>query len=291
MSPDVATPTQVQQAFEVILAGQADPRTACTYLGTERAGLLAELEDLDPPWTRTLRVVLDRDGTVLGAVAVDYDEETGRSWIQGPWTAHPQAWTTHAPALVRAAIDLTPDGVEQHELCAAPHHVAMAALAATLGWRATDVSIAYVARTDLGWPARPADVRRAQPEDAEALAALHESSFPDTYASARQLLQDEERSTVVIEREGSVVGYASGRLQPDGSGYLDYIAVGRAYRGLGLARGLLAAIGRDLLARAPQGDVNLTVVDSNRAAIALYEGFGFVRDAELVGYRSWDAPA
>lgn len=287
MDITTATPDQVAEALALIVARQGDPSTACSYLGTEPEGIRAELEDLDQPWTQTLRVVTDA-GTVTGAVLVEHDEEeTGRSWIQGPWTTDRQAWERHAADLVRAAVELTPAGVQRHELCASPRHRAMAALAEQLGWRATDVSIAYVARSAAGWPAAPAHVRRAGPQDLEALRALHEASFPDTYATARALLEDAARTTVVSLHEGSVQGYASGEVQPDGAGYLDYLAVAPEHRGRGVAGGLLAAVGSDLLGRSPQGDVNLTVVDSNAPAIALYERFGFTRDAELVGYRSW----
>lgn len=287
MGITVATPDQVAQALALIVARQGDPGTACSYLGTEPEGIRAELEDLDQPWTQALRVVTDA-GTVTGAVVVEHDEEeTGRSWIQGPWTTDGRTWERHAADLVRAAVRLTPAGVRHHELCASPRHRAMAALAEQLGWRATDVSIAYVARSTEGWPAAPGHVRPAGAQDLEALRALHEASFPDTYATARALLEDAARTTVVSVHEGSVQGYASGEVQPDGAGYLDYLAVAPERRGRGVAGGLLAAVGSDLLDRSPQGDVNLTVVESNAPAIALYERFGFVRDAELVGYRSW----
>ena len=86
--------------------------------------------------------------------------------------------------------------------------------------------------------------------------------------------------------EPHCLGYASAEIQADGDGYLDFIALAAGVRGRGLGAGLLSAIGRAVLALSPNGCVNLTVKASNAPAVALYERFGFVREAELVGYRS-----
>ena len=281
-------------ALELIVAAQRSPATACAYLGTEAEGVRAELDDLDTPWRETLRVAVDDTGRVVGAVLLDVDpEETMRSWIHGPWTRDEQAWSEHAAALVRAALEQLPPGVEQHELSAAPAHTGMARLAAELGWHATGVSIAYQATsaTTRRWPADAPGVRVAAPADLPAVAALHDAAFPGTYATARQLLADEARSTLVLEHDGELAGYASGEIQADGAGYLDFLALAPDHRGRGLAPGLLAAISRELLGRSGQGTVNLVVDEANAPAVALYEGFGYVRDAELVGYRSWPQTA
>lgn len=278
-------PDQVDQAFELILAQQADPLTACAYVGTTREGLLAELVDLDVPWQESLRVGLD-EGQVVAAVLVEYDDETGRSWIHGPWAADDRAWARWADALVQAAVAQTPEGVADHEICASPVNGRMAQLADSLRWPAGEVNVAYVARSDEGWPPPASGARTATDADLPALSLLHDEAFPGTYATARQLLADPDRTTVVLDQGGSVLGYASAEVHADGEGYLDFIALVPAARGRGLAGGLLAHIGREVLGQASSASLNLTVSRTNVPAIALYESLGFVRDAELVGYRS-----
>lgn len=281
----IATPDQGEQALDLILARQADHTTACAYLGTDPEGVRAELDDLDVPWRESLRVAL-RDGQVVAAVLVEHDEETGRSWVHGPWAADDRAWDEHAGALLDAAIAQTPETVDDHEVSAAPAHQQLAALAQARGWHRSQVNIAYVARSDAGWPEPSPHARPAAPQDLPALAVIHEEAFPGTYATARQLVEDEGRTTVVLEQDGEVVGYASAEVQADGEGYLDFIALAPQARGQGLAGALLARIGRDVLAASAAASVNLTVTQDNRPAVRLYEAFGFVRDAELVGYRS-----
>lgn len=286
MSIRTANDAQAEAALDLIVACQADPARTCPYVGTEHAGILAELTELQPGWRETLRIGV-RDGAVVAAACGDYDEETHRSWIQGPWAADDAAWTSYADALVDAIIAQAPAGVEDHELCGTPRHTALADLAARRGWRTGAVSIAYVARSADDWPEPGPSVRGATMADLAAVAELHDLAFPGTYATARSLLADEDRITLVLDGpDGSPAGYAAAQVQPDGAGYLDFIAIAPGARGRGLSKLLLSAIGRRVLAAAPNGDVNLTVVETNTPAVALYESFGFVRDIELVGYRS-----
>lgn len=280
---------EAEQALRLMVSQQSDPRTACAYLGTEAGGILAELEDLEVPWQETLQVGV-RDGKVVAATLTDHDEEIGRSWIHGPWAADDEAWEEHADRLVDDAVAATPDGVDDHELCADPANVRLAELARRRGWRAGVVNLAYVTRSDEGWPDASPDARAATPDDLGAITTLHDEAFPGTYATARRLLDDADRTTIVLERDGEVMGYASAEVQADGAGYLDFIALAPAARGQGLAKALLAQIGREILARSSTATLSLTVREDNRSAVALYESFGFVRDAELVGYRSGTAP-
>ena len=90
---------------------------------------------------------------------------------------------------------------------------------------------------------------------------------------------------MLLAEEGSrFLGYAAGRVQPDGAGYLDYLAVPDAARGHGAGRDLLVAIGRYLVDAAPHHDVNLTVQDHRAPARRLYESLGFELQLSIVGY-------
>jgi ribosomal protein S18 acetylase RimI-like enzyme len=282
------SPDEVEDVLALIVDRQSSPEAACAYLGTTADGIRAELDDLEVPWRDTLRVAVDDTGSVVGAVLVDWDEETGRSWVHGPWTRGEQVWTTEAPALLDAAIALTPETVQDHEVSAAPAHERLAALASSRGWAASEVNYVYTARSAAGWPEAPATVRPAAEGDLDAVTVIHDEAFPGTYATARRLLTEPERVTLVLtERvDGAVLGYASAEIQADGDGYLDFIALAPRARGRGLGAGLLSAIGRAILAASPNGCVNLTVKESNTPAVRLYERFGYAREAELVGYRS-----
>ena len=52
---------------------------------------------------------------------------------------------------------------------------------------------------------------------------------------------------------------------------------------------MVVAIGRRLVADAPNHDLNLTVQDPRVAARRLYQSLGFRLEASMVGYRSVEA--
>jgi ribosomal protein S18 acetylase RimI-like enzyme len=168
----------------------------------------------------------------------------------------------------------------------------MAALAAELGWEASEVSHVFAAKQDASgsWPTVAASVRPATVADRESIRPLHDAEFPATYAPVERLLPDQPdgKFHVVVaedpDQPGRFLGYAAGRVQPDGAGYLDYLAVSDAARGRGTGRDLLVAISTWLLEHAPQHDVNLTVQDHRTPARRLYESLGFTLQLSMVGY-------
>jgi ribosomal protein S18 acetylase RimI-like enzyme len=168
-------------------------------------------------------------------------------------------------------------------------NVRMAALAEELGWPAGEVNHVYAASATAaaGWPAPVLTIRPATAADRETIRPVHDQEFPATYAGLERLLPDEPdgKFHVLVAEEGTrFLGYAAGRVQPDGDGYLDYLAVPDAARGHGAGRDLLVAIGRYLVDAAPHHDVNLTVQDHRTPARRLYESLGFELQLSMVGY-------
>lgn len=273
---------------------QADPATGTCYIGIEREALRLELEELGDAWPGSALVVTDVGGRILAATVTDLDAELGRSWIHGPWVAD-EHWDALARPLLEAAITRCPSEVTHHEISGDVANVAMAALAADLGWAASVPNHVFAAKLGdaADWPADDPRVRTPRPDDFAAVDPLHAAEFPNTYLTTRQMIDEGiagDRITVVSESGGTVLGYAAGRVQPDGSGYLDFIAVAPEARGSGAGRGLLVTVGRRIMAAAAQHDINLTVQDHRSPAIALYRALGFTLETTIVGYSSRLAP-
>ncbi|MCT1556863.1 GNAT family N-acetyltransferase [Helcobacillus massiliensis] len=272
-------------ALRFIASMQADPATATAYVGTLEEGLETELEDLDQDWMDTLRVCLDSDGSITGAVLLEWDDEVGMSWIHGPWCT-PDTWDRDAVDLLRAAVEQAPVG--RHEIYADLSNTRLADLAADQGWRGGTahcvmrISREAAARAD-------ESVRPVRPGDLDAVRALHEAAFPGTYATARQLVDgDQGYRTLVADSspgssDGKVIGFITGQ-EDDGDIYLDFLAVDPAHRRQGVARRLIGA----LAAHLPGKDMTLTVADTSEAALALYDALGWERTATTRGYR-WPA--
>jgi ribosomal protein S18 acetylase RimI-like enzyme len=280
-----------------IAAQQAHPDRRISYVGTDAAGIEAELNGLKPSWATTTRVLRD-DAGITGAVIAEWDDDLGRAWILGPWVGGGgDSWMGAAVMLLEAALSQLPPSVTRYEICGDIANHRLADLAATLGWSGTEPHHVLVADADVvaAWPAAGdglmPSLRAATRHDIAAIAALHDIEFPDTYASATQLVngQDAGSRLVLVADDGhsGVVGYVAGEVHDDGEGFIDFVAVDPITRGGGVGRQLVMAATRRLLDRSRLGRVALTVQDHRLPARRLYGQLGFRSDGSLIAYRSW----
>lgn len=282
----------------LVVAQQADPHRAVPYLGADAAGVRAELGAVAEVVART-RVVRDRDGDLVGALTADVDHDMGRAWHLGPFVAldDPAAWAALADRLLAAVRGevLAPLGIAQEEACsttpASGQDSLVAAWAERGGLRAEPPSVAMTGAlaaivVDAAAQRAPVRIRPAAPDDADAIAALHDASFPATHTDGRALVasRDARRRLLVAGEPGEVLGHVAHELQPDGSGYVDYLAVVPTARGRGIGRALAWTACLELSTLGAE-HVHLTVLADNAAARALYRSLGFEEDIPLVPHR------
>jgi mycothiol synthase len=151
---------------------------------------------------------------------------------------------------------------------------------------AIPVAVAMRRPTLLGVPAMPIlaaplVIRRAQVEEAGALAALLGRAYPtetwDAAGTERELFGDETVwATLVVEAEGRLVATASLQVHTDAPecGWLRWVATEQDRRREGLARALVIGV----LAMAEQAgcrEARLHTTTDRLAAIALYLRLGF----------------
>jgi ribosomal protein S18 acetylase RimI-like enzyme len=295
--PDSPSNDELSDIVAFIAAQQAHWDRRISYVGTDAAGIDAELNGLEPAWATTARVLRD-DAGITGAVIAEWDDNLGRAWILGPWVVGDgDSWMAAAVTLLEAALSQLPPDVTRYEMCGDIANHRLADLAATRGWTATEPHHVLVADADAvaAWPAagdgQMASLRAAAPHDIAAIAALHDVEFPDTFASATQLVDGQQDGSRVVlvadDGHGGVVGYVAGEVHNDGEGFIDFVAVDPATRGAGVGRHLVMAATRRLLDRSPLGRVGLTVQDHRLPARGLYEQLGFRSGGSLIAYRSW----
>jgi ribosomal protein S18 acetylase RimI-like enzyme len=291
---DAADASTLAAVIDLIAAQQQRRDRHVVYVGEQADSIRAELEAVDPRWTDTLRVVVDDRSTPRAAVLSEWNPAIGRGWIFGPWIeGDDAAWDQWAVPLVASQLAQQPPAVTSVELSGTVEHERLAGLAAELGWAATETNVAYVlAPGAANAPATGSEtgVRDAVPDDVESITPLHDAEFPNTYATAAQLLEraaaDELVVLVATTPAGRFAGYAAGRVQPDGNAYVDFVAVDPSARGAGAGRRLLGALVGRLLPASTSGEVHLTVQEHRTPARALYASLGFHPDIAFVGYRS-----
>jgi mycothiol synthase len=129
--------------------------------------------------------------------------------------------------------------------------------------------------------AAPLVIRRAQREEAEALAALLSRAYPteawDVAGTERELFRDETvRATLVVAANGRLVATASAQIRLDAPecGWVRWVATEQDRRREGLGRALVIAV----LASAEQAgcrEARLHTTTDRLAAIRLYLRLGF----------------
>jgi ribosomal protein S18 acetylase RimI-like enzyme len=281
---------ELDAVLDLIAAEQAHTDRGTTMLGETREGIAAELGDVEPDWSASVRVARE-NGRLTGAIIGDWDEELGRAWILGPWVAGgDDEWRRWARPLVESVLEQLPESVGDWELAADVSHVRMGELGAELGLSPSEVNHVYTVDepTLETWPEASDGVRPAGHADLELIRPLHDREFPASYATAEHLVPDppDGKYQVVVAVDGStLLGYAAGRVQADGEGYLDFIAVSDAARGRGTGKDLMAAVCRPVISASTTRKLHLTVQDHRAPARRMYESLGFERSLSIVGYR------
>ena len=268
MDPTPAAADELDAVVQLIASEQSRPERNIAYLGTEARGIRAELDVLQPAWTETARIVRADDATIFGAAVIEWDAPAGRSWVQGPWVAgDDDVWTLHVPSLLDATLTQLPANVHRMELSGEVANTRLAALAAQRGWRPSGVHHALIAddATIASWaPAAGAITSCAWPTTATSTTSWCSTTRSSLVLTLRPRLIAEQTTIVAVGADGTVAGYAAGQVHPDGEGYVDYVAVNPAARGLGIGRVLVVDLARRLLDLSPTHQVAL-VVDDDRA--------------------------
>lgn len=297
----IRTAVEADRSALAALAGlqQRRPDRHITYLGVEPEHISAEMVEEDDDWTAVTAVAEDDDricGWLMGSV----DADMGRVWWFGPFvdiddsdSDSVDAWCRVADALYAHASSLLPAGVDQEELAPDSRHAALASWATDHGFHVDPGS----AILGLEGPHRPSGAQpggavRPATADDDRFVELHDQLFVGTHTTGQKLLEgaDDDHVRLVLEVDGTIVGYVAVEVQPDGGGYIDFLGVDPAHRrhghGLTLVRAGVAALADRGCER-----FDLTVREANEGARALYASLGFAEERVVHPYRKgFDLP-
>lgn len=283
-----ARPAELPAIAGLAAGLQAHPEHHIGYLDVEVAALARQLADLDPLGVDGVLVAFDGTAPV-GLLGAEWDTDPPRVWWHGPLVdaGGDDTWNAFADALYAAGGALLPPEVTEEELAIDGRNAGVAAFARRHGFRRKAASA--VLHRDLSAPLPDAevagiDVRPFTDPDRAAVARLHDAAFAGTHLPGHRIDEGNDRWVLVAHRGDAVVGYVALERQHDGQGYIDYLAVGRAARGRGIGRMLVAAACRTAT-DVGCGRVHLTVRSANTAARRLYEQLGFIEERILVPWR------
>lgn len=254
---------------------------------TPVAVLSSRLSELSGQGT-LVALLEEQGGEVTGGVVLDVSPARERAWAWGPAILGEVAPLARAGALLDAALAALPPAVRRLSFYLDERNTLTASLLHARGAeRRAPVHIYLAARPEAPPPAPAAELRSARASDCAALSALHDASFPSTYASTEELLARNPATARVLVADapdGALAGYVAAMRQEDGTGYIDFVATAPASRGQGVAGRLLREALRWLFAELEVPAVFLTVAEDKLTARGLYERAGFRRHLTGIPY-------
>jgi ribosomal protein S18 acetylase RimI-like enzyme len=255
------------------------------FFGDDETEIREALAEIAPPLTESFWLAWEQD-KLAGVFGVDYDPEIGRAWLYGPLVTAAD-WHFVADALFTEVQKCIPPNIHEQDLFFEARNLNGQAFAARHEFSLrSNNAILSLQRTDWKPATVTVPVCAYQAAFFEQFEHLHQTLFPTTYYTARQIVekQDEKHRLFLSVENERVLGYHFCKVETN-SGYIDFIGVDAAARGKGFGADLLNA-GISWMFSHPQIDeICLTVNAENANAIRLYEKFGFVSGRILQGYR------
>lgn len=254
---------------------QRDPTRHVTYVGVDEPTILAEFA-ATPQWKQRC-LVMRCSGVINGVVLCDLDDEKRRAYWIGPWVET----NGSLAVLFDEARARFGELFDEEEMAPDARNHAMATLAVSRGFHSeAESDVLSLTEPDEA----PITTSPLTPGIFSAVASLHDSIFPGTHRSGEHL--SDEDTFVLCSTEGDTVhGYVAFQIQPDGSGYIDYLGVAPEARRRGIGRVLVKDACSALSARGVTS-VHLTVRTASAGAVRLYQSLGFVRERRIAPYRS-----
>jgi ribosomal protein S18 acetylase RimI-like enzyme len=276
-----------EELLEFVTRLNGDPQHHIGYFGETPGAIRETLLDLEPPATEVFRLAVE-DGRLVGVLGLEINPEIGRVWLFGPLIDHDD-WQTIADQLYEAVKPIMPAGIQEHELFGDAGNIHLQEFAERHAFPLLgEHAILALERAKFVYSNSRSLVSEYQPAFFGQLEQLHDTLFPHTYFTARQMFEKQgENRRLFIVADGDVLqGYAFCKVDPEtGEGYLDFIGVAGPYQGRGLGKQLLAAALGWIFSVPGIEKVDETVNTNNTRALSLYSEFGFVTKRIMKGYR------
>ncbi len=217
-----------------------------------------------------------RNGAIVGFIGREIDTELDRAWIFGPVVSDPQ-WEDVADRLWAGLHQIVTVPVRTLELFFNLANVNVGQWAERRGFE--HYKDVYLVRCD--GPAasqQQPDVKDVDDDHRDELIELHDSLFPNTYYSGRQLLErlDSTKRCLVITEGDRLAGYAYVEVEPRfGEAQIHFLGVTEQGRRKGTGTKLVRSAVDWMFSFDNVKETWLTVDDHNRAARRLYQRLGW----------------
>lgn len=206
----------------------------------EREDIILDLQMI-PGWFEFAEVA-ERNGEVIGWVSAQIGHEMGRVWWLGPMVSLDEPWQEIADDLTAAATKKLPKNIEEQEWAVNAEHHELIEWARQRG-AAVDPSSFVLMKNRAAFEVKR-QTRPVVETDLERIVEIHDEMFPACHLPGHRLITelDEGRKIEVVEQDGQIVGYCSGHIYSDNSGYVEFLAVLEPFRRCGYGTALASAL-------------------------------------------------
>jgi ribosomal protein S18 acetylase RimI-like enzyme len=234
-----------------------------------------------------------RGDELVGFMAMDVDEDLGRSYLFGPWVDVAE-WDEIASRLVDECIALVPDNAtKQLEMFFDIANDNVSRLGGGLGFETyKEVRTLRFDRSDLDNVA-PGTAVPVATRHHESVMELHDRTFPNTHLPGRRMLEElgDNKACFVRSESDEVLGYIY--LEVDnttGSASLEFLGTAERARRRGIATDLVQAGLHWLFGFESVSETWLVVDEDNVDARRLYERLGWTEVHRLTSVRRSGRP-
>lgn len=275
----------VEELIAFIVRMNNEPSHHIAFFGVGEADVRSTLDEAVIPISEGFHLAYENE-KLIGIFGVDADPEISRAWLLGPIIAHTD-WQKIADEMFSTIQPFIPEGIREQELFCDVKNVNVRAFAERHHFPPrAETAIFSLERKAYIKQAISTDIMDFQESYFEQFETLHNGLFPNTYYTARQIvekLDDHHRLLLAVE-DGRLLGYHFCKIESE-SGYVDFIGADASARGRGIGASLLAS-GLDWIFASPTtARINLTVNADNDSAQSLYKKFGFFCERITIGFR------
>jgi ribosomal protein S18 acetylase RimI-like enzyme len=262
---------------KLIVDQNRNPKTHCIQsdTGSDYQSVQNEIVRLD---SGVRFVSAFQNDQFVGTLGCELDEELGRGWVRGPFVVKGTGdWEHTASVLLLGLQGVLPSAIHMLDSFLNIENKQGNDFYLAHGFNELRLVHVYVAASKEEIKT-PNTCVLLQPHQAQNFIALHETVFPQTYATGQRILDKlgEDHKVFVYLHDGEILGYVYAALDADtGDGSIEFIGVHENARGQGIGRQLLQTALQWLFEEKEVPQVMLVVNDNLANARSLYESVGF----------------
>ncbi|MFX0210358.1 MAG: GNAT family N-acetyltransferase [Candidatus Hodarchaeota archaeon] len=268
---------------------QANESHNICYLPLQKDEIQFYLHEEGPCWPNNVLLAY-KGKKLIGFIRIITDAELGRAWIEGPLVDNAD-WHSIADKLYTIAIEnLLSDGINDYELCGDVANQRLSSFALHQGFSQNPyrtIHISYKRNKLINLPVT-LNVSELTPKFQKAFIKLHDTIFPNTYYSGKQIVKmlNDKKKVFIVDENEFLRGYIYIILdESTNKGYIDFLGVAKSARRQGIGTRLVIAGIQWLYANFDINKITLCVNEKDIGVYDLYKKIGFEPLRWIQGYQ------